>query len=69
MKGTIDAIARRPHVRRDAQELIYLSGNDPGRALDIAVRRLGIGGTGKPEEIEAAAWRAFHILLEKERRS
>lgn len=69
MNATLEGIARRPRVRRDAQELIRLSGGDPERVMDISIRRLGVGGTGKSEEIQSAAWRAFHILLEKERRS
>lgn len=67
--ATLETIARRPRVRRDTRELIILSQGNPDRAIDIAVRRLGVGGTGRPEEIEAAARRAFHILLDRERQS
>jgi hypothetical protein len=69
MNSSISGVARRPRVKRDARELRLLSQGNPERITDISVRRLGVGGTGKPEEIEAAARRAFHLLHAAERQS
>lgn len=70
MKGTIEALARRPRVKRDTCELRLLSQGNAERITDISIRRLGVGTNGRSAEVYAACMAALHPeLVQRGKRS